>query len=425
MDFRIRCIVLLLALAGACASAQALSPAEVFRRVAPSVWVVRPLDVSDKPFGSGSGVVIAPGRMVTNCHVLARARGIQVRRGNVSYGAKLEHADVERDLCTLTIEEFNAPAVEIRPLADVIVGERVYTVGNPAGLSQTLAEGLISGLRPEDAKLPPIQTSAPISPGSSGGGLFDEQGRLIGITTLIVNNRERLAQNLNFAMPAEWIAEVPARAAAVLTARKTAAPAAAGALNNPASGALPGAGATYRYQWTERQFGRRQEFSVQVTAVDGWNVSESFSAAGVPPVASIVDARIVSFSGRRLGEGQSLLEFAPYLEAKGPGQALVLESAGNYPTAGFENWTVTTAIPDWDTVTLPAGSFRALRVEIRGSRQTGATQYIRNTLAERFEFTAWYAPEVRRYVRLQHRSWGGFNGQLADELVELVEYRRN
>ena len=78
------------------------------------------------------------------------------------------------------------------------VGERVYTIGAPSGLERTLGEGLISGLRTtEEGKL--IQTSAPISPGSSGGGLFDSSGHLIGVTSFLLKD----AQSLNFAIVAE------------------------------------------------------------------------------------------------------------------------------------------------------------------------------------------------------------------------------
>src|SRR5690349_10658791 len=130
--------------------AAALDPSEVFAKVAPSVFAVRGLDANERPLTYGSGVVIGPGRLITNCHVLAKAKGIQVRRSNVAYFGKLEHADVERDLCIVSIAEFNAPAVAMVPLASVRIGQRAYAVGNPERLDLTLSEGLISGLRAED-----------------------------------------------------------------------------------------------------------------------------------------------------------------------------------------------------------------------------------------------------------------------------------
>ena len=78
------------------------------------------------------------------------------------------------------------------------MGERVYTVGAPQGLELSLAEGIVSSKRTIDGGRF-IQTSAPMSSGSSGGGLFDAYGHLVGITTSILKN----SQNLNFAIPAE------------------------------------------------------------------------------------------------------------------------------------------------------------------------------------------------------------------------------
>src|SRR6185503_9319565 len=96
-------------------------------------------------------------------------------------------ADVEADRCVLQL----VPAadvvalpkwVRVRPFADVKIGEHVFTVGAPQGLELSLAEGIVSSKRIVDTRRL-FQTSAPISSGSSGGGLFDAHGHLIGITT--------------------------------------------------------------------------------------------------------------------------------------------------------------------------------------------------------------------------------------------------
>ena len=87
----------------------------------------------------------------------------------------------------------------VRAYKDLKVGERAFTIGSPAGFESTLGEGLVSGLREEEG-LHYVQTSAPISPGSSGGGLFDQHGNLIGITTLIYVGEQRINQSLNFAI---------------------------------------------------------------------------------------------------------------------------------------------------------------------------------------------------------------------------------
>ena len=90
----------------------------------------------------------------------------------------------------------------IRGYDKLEVGEPVYTLGSPVGLELTLSDGIISGRREEEGRRY-VQTTAPISPGSSGGGLFDAKGNLVGVTTLVLAGRERLNQALNVAIPAD------------------------------------------------------------------------------------------------------------------------------------------------------------------------------------------------------------------------------
>ena len=86
-------------------------------------------------------------------------------------------------------------------LNDNDVGLEVIAIGNPQGLSNTVSTGIVSAVRRVDSHTTVIQTTAPISPGSSGGGLFDLQSRLIGITSFLHTG----GQSLNFAYPARYI----------------------------------------------------------------------------------------------------------------------------------------------------------------------------------------------------------------------------
>jgi len=436
MSMSKRRIGVMLLAGGIAGSAQALTPEQVFDKVSPSVWAVRALDATERPFSFGSGVVIGPGRMVTNCHVLAKAKFVHVKRETTIYEAKLEHADVDRDLCTLAISGLAAPAVVIGGLADLKVGQRVYAIGNPVKLALTLSEGLISGLRSEVPTLPPIQTSAAISPGSSGGGLFDMDGRLVGITTLIVVDRARLTQNLNFAIPAEWVAEVPERAKAALEARKsgeaataaTTGPSVAARYRPAASSNLPKPGAIYRYAWTDQQYSRRrQEFQILVTGVDNWTVMESYSAEDGAPVRSEALAKANVFVGRRLAEGQALVEFAPYLQSDGQAAILNVAYPSGYPDSSNE-WTISQQASGREPVTVPAGTFNALRIELRGNRSIATSNVSSSSqggVTNRFEYVAWYVPELKRYVKSRHRSWNAWSAPIGDEQVELLEYRPN
>lgn len=196
--------------------AVASTPEEIFRDASPSVWVVLANGPDGRALASGSGVVVATGRVVTNCHVLRGAASITLRQERKEVEAKLEFPDAGRDLCQLKADGLPSPvaAIQIAPASALRVGQKVYAIGAPRGLEQSLSDGLVSALRRDSAgEIEFIQMTAPISPGSSGGGLFDEQGRLVGITTAGISGS---AQNLNFARPAEWIGEIPARGARAL-----------------------------------------------------------------------------------------------------------------------------------------------------------------------------------------------------------------
>lgn len=197
-----------------------LSAQEIFKRVSSSVFVVEALDSQGSRVAFGSGVVVQrPGQrtppkalpatfshwdnddVMTNSHVIESAASIIVRRGNKIWAATIVRCDAELDLCQLHVPGLNAPAVSFRLSSSLQVGERVYAVGAPEGLELTFSEGIISGLRESEGPGRLIQTTAPVSHGSSGGGLFDSLGRLVGVTTFVVKE----AQNLNFALPSEAV----------------------------------------------------------------------------------------------------------------------------------------------------------------------------------------------------------------------------
>ncbi|HEU5295574.1 MAG TPA: S1C family serine protease [Burkholderiaceae bacterium] len=210
-------VSLVLTLAGAANGAHALTAEQVYAKVSPSVWRVVTYDADNLPLGQGSGVVVGPEALVTNCHVLARAKRVAIKREKESLDAKLAMWDVKRDLCQLRAVGLKAPAVSVADSSRVTVGQNVFAIGNPKGLELTMSAGLVSSLRRNPAgQLILIQTSAAISGGSSGGGLFDAQGMLVGLTTLGSVSGD--AQNLNFAIPSEWVRDLPQRHAAAAAA---------------------------------------------------------------------------------------------------------------------------------------------------------------------------------------------------------------
>ena len=186
------------------ASAGAETASQVFQQVSPSVVVVLTYDAAGKATELGSGVKLPDGSVATNCHVLKDGTRYRVRYQGKDYRAQLDKADWNRDVCSLSVPGLPAPPVVLGSTKTLQVGASVYAIGTPEGLQRTLSEGIVSSLRPVDGGSY-IQTTAAISPGSSGGGLFDDRGRLLGLTSFFMSK----GQQLNFALPVEWIEALP------------------------------------------------------------------------------------------------------------------------------------------------------------------------------------------------------------------------
>jgi hypothetical protein len=314
------------------------------------------------------------------------------------------------------------------------VGEKVFAIGNPRALEVTLSEGLISGLRGEWADgSHVVQTTAPISPGSSGGGLFDAEGRLVGITTF----QRRDSQNLNFALPSDWIGQVPERSEAALARRKQpqqqAAVAGAPMANVPPG--YPAPGTSWVYRFTERGGYSRRSFDVTVRAdrVDRDLIDESVFVAGgtSDPTRRTVQTKDARFLVYSLGGEAMVMEVAPYLlaayDGQGPEGSL---NATGYPVSGQifagdakTEFKTRARSHDWQDVTVPAGTYRALRYEIDGTRDAIPWAQSRLAATSRFKVNVWYAPDIQRIVKVEHKAWTNSSTPYTDDSVELLEYR--
>jgi S1-C subfamily serine protease len=172
-----------------------LSGPMIFRLVRKSIALI--LTDAGK---QGSAVSIASdgqGSMfATNCHVLAGATTFRVLSDGQRVEGTFVGGNVGEDACVF-FANVSTTVPDMLNALDVVPGERVYAVGAPRGLELSMSEGIISARRGSPLN-PPflLQTTAPISPGSSGGGLFDARGRLLGITSFNLKD----SQNLNFAV---------------------------------------------------------------------------------------------------------------------------------------------------------------------------------------------------------------------------------
>jgi S1-C subfamily serine protease len=210
-------------------AADELMHIELFKKASPSVVNITSLgvqrdlfsmNVQQVPRGTGTGFVWdAAGHIVTNFHVIQGANGARVTLADQSsYDAQLVGAFPDRDLAVLRIE---APKEKLPPIAlgtsrDLVVGQRVYAIGNPFGLDQTLTTGIVSALNREIESFNSrtirgvIQTDAAINPGNSGGPLLDSAGRLIGVNTQIASPSGASA-GIGFAIPADEVNRIVPR----------------------------------------------------------------------------------------------------------------------------------------------------------------------------------------------------------------------
>lgn len=198
---------------------------DIFRTISPSVVYITSISIRrglfslnafEVPQGTGSGFVWdAEGRIVTNYHVISDGSHINISLGDQVYKGVLIGAEPDKDIAVLQV---NAPADLLRPIPvgeakNLLVGQKVFAIGNPFGLDHTITSGIISALDREINAITGrtirgvIQTDAAINPGNSGGPLLDSAGRLIGVNTAIYSPSGAYA-GIGFAVPVEEINRV-------------------------------------------------------------------------------------------------------------------------------------------------------------------------------------------------------------------------
>jgi serine protease Do len=150
----------------------------------------------------GSGVTVAPSVVATNCHVVRDAVGIRVASSGATWEVDGESADTRRDLCFLRVPAWRGIPVELAPTNALLVGAAVVALGFTGGVAIAPRLGQIRGLHAfEDGRI--IESTARFNSGSSGGGLFDAGGALIGLLTF----RMRNSIESYYSVPVQWIRE--------------------------------------------------------------------------------------------------------------------------------------------------------------------------------------------------------------------------
>jgi len=187
----------------------------VYRKVLPSVVNITSRTVEFDFFygevpqqGQGSGFVIdKQGHILTNYHVVQGAQQVEVTFSDrKKYKAQIVGTDPSHDLAIIQIKGANMTPAVLADSKTLAVGQKVFAIGNPFGLSGTMTRGIISSIRQvrgaegapiEDA----IQTDAAINPGNSGGPLLNSRGEVIGINTMIASNGADQSSGIGFAIP--------------------------------------------------------------------------------------------------------------------------------------------------------------------------------------------------------------------------------
>ena len=181
----------------------AMSSEEVFRAISPSVVEICVYDRNGDAFARGSGFFVDDrGQIATNYHVM---EGAYSATATLSDGTELQitavnGCDADLDLALVQTSLTGNPYLEQETA--VTTGETVYALGSPRGLTGTFSDGIVSTASRFDDGVEYVQTTAPISPGNSGGPLVNVYGKVIGVNTFYVND----SQNLNFAVKVSQLA---------------------------------------------------------------------------------------------------------------------------------------------------------------------------------------------------------------------------
>ncbi len=175
-------------------------PSKIAKLVSPSVVYIEVSNSYGVPIRTGSGFVIdSTGKIATNYNLIKGAHSAKVKThdGKIYDVSKVSAYDLTQDMALLKIEAIGLQPASLGDSDQLVTGDKVYTIGNPLGLNDTMSDGLISTKSRVVDGATYIQISAPISMGSSGGVLLNEKAEVIGITISGIKE----GQNLNFAVP--------------------------------------------------------------------------------------------------------------------------------------------------------------------------------------------------------------------------------
>lgn len=225
------------------------------------------------------------------------------------------------------------------------------------------------------------------------------------------------------------VAAVTLEAAPKIPVTPAAAPALAVAapVSLPTTGVAPAPGMQWNYTFRDAIYRRTNDFSVSAKAVDDTKVSETMSLGGDEKTFS-TSTRDIAFEKHMLS-GELVIELSPYLLAQLPAPAMPLpQTPSGYP-GDSSDWSIRVTDVRREPVSVPAGRFEAYRVTVVGENRkaplpmTAGLAAAGNVALQRFEYTAWYSPEVGRYIQARHQTYGGQGQPIGDEWVQLKSFQ--
>lgn len=164
--------------------AASASPQVIYSRCKASVVTILTFDKNRAPLSQGSGFIVANNRILTNYHVLAGSTSASVifDDGSITVVSTVIAATAPKDLVIVEAETGARLPLVLGDELQLKVGETIYTIGAPSGLTSSLSNGLVSAFRQDEGQFL-IQITAPIAPGSSGGPVLNTQGQVVGVAT--------------------------------------------------------------------------------------------------------------------------------------------------------------------------------------------------------------------------------------------------
>jgi S1-C subfamily serine protease len=411
----------------------ALDTRDIFKSAEPSVVVVLASDAKGEKNSLGSGVLIAPLDIVTSCKVVEGLDDIVVTQGSTLRKGVLRYKDSERDLCQLHFEDplpSGKPAV-VTAASTVEIGQEVFVISSPRGMDRTLNRAMVSGLQEmSGTNVRLMSMDKPFATDSVGGGVFDQEARLVGVIT----PQFKQAGSASHAIPATWIADLAQRSPDRLrdgdrakTSDVPAATAQAALTADPHPAWMPKTGDFWKYRVT---FGRREVGTVKVEIVEMRERSARERVTYDQSKGYLKERDVeVGFNPTRfqpiaaLPGGYQLTDLSPYAEPDTPfkvGQKwsdvtgdFAPQGGSNTQSAKSEVW-----VAGLESVRVPAGQFKAWKIETTSERM-----YAVNFNAV-VKCTYWYAPEVKRTVKMNLHMKASTDAYTNNETYELVSFEQ-